>query len=84
MGRELVLKMGGLGGGGQFNLEQRKLHINTLELKAALYGLRSLCDSGKDSHILLHPDNTSSFPAINNMGSTRSSDMAHAVHEIWH
>ena len=31
---------------GQFNLEERELHIiNTLELKAALYGLRSFCDS---------------------------------------
>ena len=31
---------------GQFHLEERELHIiNTLELKAALYGLRSFCDS---------------------------------------
>ena len=30
----------------QFHLEERELHIiNTLELKAALYGLRSFCDS---------------------------------------
>ena len=31
---------------GQFHLEERELHIiNTLELKAALYGLRSFCDN---------------------------------------
>lgn len=36
-----VLKMDGLGS--QFNLEE-KHHINILELKAALYGLRSLVD----------------------------------------
>ena len=70
--------------GGQFNLEERELHTDILELKAILYGLRSLCDSVKDSHILLQIDNTSAVAVINKMGSTQSSDMDHVVHEIWH
>ena len=70
--------------GGQFNLKERELHISTLELKAALYGLRSLCDSVQYSHVLLQLDNTSAVAALNKMGSTRSSDMDHVVHEIWH
>ena len=68
--------------GGQFNLEERELHMNILVLKAALYGLRSLRDSVKDFYILLPPDNTSAVAAINKMGSTRSSDMDDVVHEI--
>ena len=70
--------------GGQFNLEERELYINTLELKAALYGLRSLCDSVKGSHILLQLDNPSAVAAINKMDSTRSSHMDHVVHQIWY
>ena len=70
--------------GGQFNLEERELHTDILELKAILYGLRSLCNSVKDSHILLQTDNTSAVAVINKMGSTQSSDMDHVVHEIWH
>ena len=53
---ELVLKM--YTTGGQFNLEERELHINTLQLlKAALYGLRLIHDGIKDSHIFLLLDN---------------------------
>ena len=78
--RELVLKMNKMAD--QFNLKEMKLYINTLELKAPLYGFRSLCDSVKDSHIALQLDNTNAVAAINKMGCTRSSDMNHVVREI--
>ena len=70
--------------GGQFNLKERELHINNLKLKFALYGLRPLCDSVKDSHILLQLDSTSEVAAINKIGSTQSSDVDHVAREIWH
>ena len=60
---------------------------------AALYGLRLLCDSVKNSRILLQLDNTCAVADINKMGSTQSSDIMlytrysavvddHVVHEI--
>ena len=67
--------------GGQFNLEESECGINILELKAPL---KSLCDSVKDSHILLKLDNTSAVAAINKVDSTQSLDMDHVVHKIWH
>lgn len=70
---EPVIKIDGLG----VNLiwKKSKFHIITLELRAALYGLRSLCGSVKNSRILLQLDNTCAVADINKMGSTRSSDM---------
>ena len=44
--------------GGQFNLEECKLHISVLELKAVLFGLQYFCYSFSNSHILLKIDNT--------------------------
>lgn len=88
---EPVIKIDGLG----VNLTRNKskLQINTLELMAALYGLRLLCDSVKNSRILLQLDNTCAVADINKMGSTQSSDIMlytrysavvddHVVHEI--
>ena len=40
--------------GGQFNITQTLTHINVLELKAILVGLRSLCDHFCGSHIKTH------------------------------
>ena len=36
--------------GGQFSITETLLHINILELKAVLFGLRSSCDHICDSH----------------------------------
>ena len=71
--REPVIKIDGLGVNLIWN--KSKLPINTLELMAALYGLRLLCDSVKNSRILLQLDNTCAVADINKMGSTQSSDI---------
>ena len=70
--------------GGQFNLEECKLHINVLELKAVLFGLQSFCYSFSNSHILLKIDNTSAVTSINKMGSLRSLEMDNVVQQIWY
>ena len=69
--------------GGYFNMEERESHINTLELKAVLFGLQTLCNSVTSSHILVQVDNTSAVSAINKMGSIRSLEMDREVHKIW-
>ena len=43
--------------GGQLSTTERKLHINILELKAALFGLESFCKEASNQHILIYIDN---------------------------
>ena len=69
--------------GGQFNLEEQELHINILELKAALLGLQSLCKNTYNCHILIKMDNTAAVTSINKMGSIKSIEMDRVVHDIW-
>ena len=58
--------------GGQFALDELLLHINVLELKAVLFGLKSLCSHLRQIHIKVLSDNTTAVCAINNMGSCKS------------
>ena len=69
--------------GGHFTIKEMESHINVLELKAVLLGLKSLCKDIENSHILLKIDNTSAVASINKMGSIRSIEMDSIVHEIW-
>ena len=59
--------------GGQFSITVSILHSNVLELKAILFGLRSLCDHIYDSHKRLS-GYTAVVHWINNMGSCSSVD----------
>ena len=68
---------------GLFSSEESQHHINILELKAALFGLKALCNNFHNIHILIQIDNTSTVAAINKMGSTRSINMDHVVHLTW-
>ena len=48
-------------------------HINCLELKAVLLGLKSLCKDFKDTHIRLRSDNMTTIACIDWCGSTKIS-----------
>ena len=54
---------------GQFAPDESLLHINVLELKAVLFGLKRLYSQ---THIKELSDNTTAVCAINNMGSCKS------------
>ena len=69
--------------GGQFIITETLMHINVLELKEILYGLRSLCDHIYDSHIKILHDNTTEVHCMNNMGSCRSVDCDKITKSIW-
>ena len=69
--------------GAQFTEGEAKEHINVLELKAALFGLQSLCTNVHDSHILMKLDNTSAVAGINKTGSTRSIPLDLVGQQIW-
>lgn len=53
---------------GFWNEEELDLHINVLELKAALLALKSFAYRGNGTQILLRVDNTSAISYINKMG----------------
>lgn len=48
-------------------------HINCLELKAVLLGLKSLCRDLKDTHIRVRSDNMTTIACIDRCGSTKIS-----------
>ena len=54
--------------GGQWNLEEKREHINVLELKAALLGIRTFCTECDSTHVKVHMDNTTAIAYINHMG----------------
>ena len=58
------------------------LHINLLELKAALFALKAFCKSLKHTCILLRTDNSTTVAHINHKGSVKSE--AHKlIRELW-
>ena len=50
--------------GGQFPLDESLLHINVLELKAVLCGLKSLCSHLRQTHMKVLSDNRTAVCAI--------------------
>ena len=83
---------GGTSTGGFWSLEEQGNHINFLELKAVLLGLKSLCSAFSGKHILVQSDNTTAVAYINAMGGIKSipsNEMAIVIwdwclnHNIW-
>ena len=73
----------GISTGGHFEVLEKEYHINVLEAKAVLFGLRSLCDHVHNQHIKVLVDNTAAVGAINNMGSSKSLTLHSEVIDIW-
>ncbi len=57
--------------GGDWNEAEQKLHINTLELKAAFFTLQCFCSEVSNVHVRLMMDNTSAIACVNNFGSMK-------------
>uniref|UniRef100_A0A914YLL5 Reverse transcriptase domain-containing protein n=1 Tax=Panagrolaimus superbus TaxID=310955 RepID=A0A914YLL5_9BILA len=69
--------------GGRWNLEEAKLHINILELRAALFGLQLACKGIKEVGVRLESDNISAIAYINKRGGTKSRELLCAAQELW-
>ena len=69
--------------GGLFLEEEMDSHINILEAKAVLFGLKALCSNEVGSHIKILSDNSATVGALNNMGSARSPELDAAIKESW-
>ena len=70
-------------GGGLWNNSECQLHINCLELKAALFALKATCDSLRNKHIRIMSDNVTTVAYIREMGGCRSPECNEVAKQIW-
>ena len=65
--------------------EEASLHINILELKAALFALKSFANVYQmtNAHVRLKIDNTSAQAYISHQGGTKSVCLCNQAQEVW-
>lgn len=68
---------------GHWNHSQLLLHINTLELLAAFYGLKIFASRLSNCNILLRIDNTTAIAYINKMGGIQFTHLNKIARDIW-
>ena len=69
--------------GGFWCLEEQRYHINFLELKDVLLGLKSLCGAFSEKHVLVQSDNTTTVAYLNAMGAIKSIPCNEMATMIW-
>ena len=57
---------------GLWTSDEKRHHINYLELLAVFLGLKALCTSHRETHISLKIDNITAVAVINHMGTSHS------------
>lgn len=68
---------------GHWKLNDLNLHINSLELMAAFFGLKCFANDKQGSNILLRIDNTTAIAYINRMRDSHFETLSSLVREIW-
>ncbi|XP_046737534.1 uncharacterized protein LOC124406221 [Diprion similis] len=68
---------------GFWNEEERKSHINILELTTAFFGLKCFANDLRYCDILLRLDNTTAISYINRMGGVRFARLSNLARKIW-
>jgi len=68
---------------GWWSNEEKELHINALELKAAFYGLKCFASGLSNCEILLRIDNTTAIAYINRFGSVKYPLLSSLSKAIW-
>lgn len=69
--------------GGHWLLNESISHINVLELKAILFGLKSFLSNMFGKHIRIKCDNTTAVSYINHLGGCKSIECHKVTKEIW-
>ena len=70
--------------GGNWNETEQNQHINVLEMKASLFGLRALCDHLSNTHIRIKTDSKTGACYINAKGGSKSLPCNEVARQIWH
>ncbi len=68
--------------GGNWSSEEANLHINILELKAAIFAVFAFCKEMKNKVIKIYSDNTTTVTYLNNMGGTKE-DLNDLTRQLW-
>ena len=68
---------------GVWSLEEKEMHINILELKAVLFGLKTFVKDLSNMHIRVRVDNMAALHILNNMGSIKNKKLNEIAKEIW-
>ena len=69
--------------GGPLSIEEKKMHINALELKAATFAVKSMTKDKNKVLVHLKMDNVTSVAHINKMGGTRSKLLNDLTKDLW-
>ncbi|XP_060587405.1 uncharacterized protein LOC132742914 [Ruditapes philippinarum] len=69
--------------GGRWTSEEKKFHINVLELIAILFALQALVEKLKNQHVKILSDSSTAVSYINNMGGIRSDSCNKVSRDIW-
>ena len=69
--------------GGHWTSEEAEQSINVLELKAALFALRTFASEKKGIHLRLMSDNTTAVACVNKMGTNHSRLCNAVAKDIW-
>ncbi|CAB4006473.1 Pre-mRNA-splicing factor cwc-26, partial [Paramuricea clavata] len=69
--------------GGSWDSGESEEHINWLEVKAILLGLKSFADHICQKHVKIISDNATAVCCINHMGTNHSKEINLLVKEIW-
>ena len=68
--------------GGRWTDKEKEKHINVLELKAILFGLKALCEVSK-CHIRIMTDNMTALAYVKHHGGVRSEGCNREAQDIW-
>ena len=74
--------VGASSAGGRWTEIESEDHINVLELRAILFGLKSLCGKERE-HVRIMTDNTTALAYVKNQGGVRSVECNQVALEIW-
>ena len=69
--------------GGMWMTEERRLHINVLELKAAFLALQLFVTHRRRTHVLIRIDNTTAIAYLNKKGGTHSRVLSDLAVLVW-
>uniref|UniRef100_A0AC35F1D6 Reverse transcriptase domain-containing protein n=1 Tax=Panagrolaimus sp. PS1159 TaxID=55785 RepID=A0AC35F1D6_9BILA len=69
--------------GGRWDKTESKLHINILELKAAMFGLQIACKDLANTGVRLETDNAVTVAYINRRGGTKNKQLLELANELW-
>ena len=68
---------------GLWDEQEKRLHINVLEMKAVLFALKAFTKDKSSCQVHIKTDNVTTVAHINKMGGTRSQDLIQVTKEMW-